>query len=176
VKYRHFALQRPGFQNIRIKLFTPRERHRTTVFPLWPKEAPLVGVYSPRQLRTFPAHPFLHSMPPSTSSSYHPSSCCLATSHKQSERLPSPRPPFPRPSFSPPLLRPSLLPLHSMPCCTTSCIVQCAMVSARVRSGPREHQRRARSDDEVPWSPSSVDYRHSALACDRIDKSVSYPH
>jgi hypothetical protein len=89
--------------------------------------------------------------------------------HQQSERLPSPRPPFPRPSSSPPLLRPSLLPLHSMPYCTASCVVWCAMLPARVRSGPREHQRRARSDDEVPWSPSSIDYRRSVLVCDRKD-------
>jgi hypothetical protein len=40
---------------------------------------------------------------------------------------------------------------HVIACYASSCIAWCAMLPARVRSGPRKHQRRARSD-EVPWS------------------------
>jgi hypothetical protein len=43
------------------------------------------------------------------------------------------------------------------------------MLPARVRSGPRKHQRRARSD-EVSGSTSSIDYRYYIiLDYDRID-------
>ena len=42
------------------------------------------------------------------------------------------------------------------------------MLPARARSGPRGHQRRARSD-EVSGSTSSIDYRYYILDYDRID-------
>ena len=108
-------------------------------------------------------------MPPSTSSSYHPSSCCLTTSSPSDflrpvppfprpsfspplERPPSPLPPFPRPSFSPPLLRPLLPSSHSIAHYTSSCIAQCTALPARVRSGPRKRKRRAEAtkSPEVP--------------------------
>jgi hypothetical protein len=59
------------------------------------------------QRKTFPSHSFLHSTPPSTSSSYHPSSCCLTTSSPSDYLRPVPR------SLVPPSLLLSCAPL----CC-----------------------------------------------------------
>ena len=49
------------------------------------------------------------SLPPSASSSYHPSSRCLTTNSPGEPLRPSSLSPFPHSSFSPPLLRTSLL-------------------------------------------------------------------
>jgi hypothetical protein len=54
---------------------------------------------------------------------------------------------------------PPLLLLHSIAHYTDSYTAQCTMLPARVRSNPREHQRRARSD-EVSGSAISIVYRY----------------
>jgi hypothetical protein len=128
-------------------------------------KAQVVDVFPPRHI----ARPFHH---------IRSSIACLHPPHPPITRAPAASPPAvratsfapaPGPSFSPPLLRPPLLPLHSTANCTASCRAKHTTLPARVRGGPREHQRRARSDDEVPWSPSTIDYRYSVLACDRVD-------
>jgi hypothetical protein len=110
----------------------------------------LVDVFPPRHS----ARPFHHTR--SSIACLHPPHPPItqapAALPPASERLPSPLPPFPRPSFSPPLRRPPLLP----------CVVQWTMINilpARVLSGPREHQRRARSGD-VSGSTGSIVCRY----------------
>ena len=107
---------------------------------------------------------------------------CLHPPHPPIILAPAASPPAARAtSFAPSPVPSSLLlssspaPLSASPawhaalCCLLCSVVHHGMLPARVRSGPREHQRRARSDDDAPWSPSSVDYRYSVLVCDRID-------
>jgi hypothetical protein len=113
----------------------------------------------------------LHSFPPSTSSSYGSSHITLSPKlllpyHRQSERPLSSILPSPLPSFSPPLLCPSLLLLHSTAYYAGSCTAQRTMLFARIRSGPRNHQRRARSDD-ASWStaPVPTQIQYSTVDC-----------
>jgi hypothetical protein len=131
-----------------------------------------VDVYSPRHS----ARPFHH---------IRSSTACLHPPHPPIALAPAALPPAARAtSFAPSpvplslLLSSSPVPLSAAPAwhavlhCLLHNVVRytASACPQRPEGAPATSpKRRARSDDEVPWSPSSVDCRHSVLVCDRID-------